>query len=247
MGSQPAFTLPSTQEKPSYVQRLFTRIARYYDLMNDLMSLGMHRLWKRQACQLLNLKPGDSVLDVCCGTGDLEFYLANQTESLDIVGLDFCEEMLAIGRKRACQKGINAQFIQGDALALPFGDNRFNGAVISYGLRNVADYRRCLTEMYRVLTPGSRIVILDMSHPQHWANLLSFFYRFTLMPLMGKVIAKDPDAYRYLSNSIYFYLSQQELASLMTEVGFQAVQYQNKLGGVCALHWGIKPSVIPTE
>jgi len=231
------FTLPQVQEKPGYVQKLFGRIAPYYDIMNDLMTMGLHRQWKKDACRLLNVKFGDTVLDICCGTGDLEIYLNQIYPGIQPTGLDFCEPMLDIARKRC----TNAQFIQGDALALPFEDNCFNGAVISYGLRNVADYRQCLAEIHRVIKPGSRVVILDMSHPVGWANTLSAFYRFTIMPLMGRLIANDPDAYKYLAHSIYFYLSQQALAELMQEVGFQKIEYRNLMGGICAMHWGIKP------
>lgn len=234
------FPLPQKSEKPQYVQNLFTRVSKYYDLMNDVMSLGLHRLWKKQAIRLLNLQPGDRVLDVCCGTGDLEQYLYRMIPGVQITGLDFCENMLEIARKRMDEQMIPAQLVQGDALSLPFEDNQFDGAIIGYGLRNVADYETCLREMRRVVKDGSRIVVLDMSHPTPLMNKISGFYRYTLMPLMGKLVANDPDAYRYLSNSIHYYLTQQELCKLMRTIGLHQVKFRNKLGGICAIHWGLK-------
>lgn len=235
------FQLPQIQEKPAYVQRLFSRLALRYDLMNDVMTMGLHRLWKKRACRLLELNPGGTVLDVCCGTGDLEFYLAKM--GMDVTGLDFCAEMLDIARRRMQQAGLARLencFVQGDAMALPFEENRFDGAIISYGLRNVSDYETCLREMRRVVKPGGRIVILDMSHPNPVMNALSTFYRFTVVPLLGKCLADDPEAYRYLTHSIYFYLSQQRLVGLMQQVGLRNVRFENKLGGVCAIHRGVK-------
>lgn len=240
MNAQP-FVLPQTAEKPQYVQQLFSRVAGYYDLMNDFMSAGLHRRWKQQACQWLNLQSGQSVLDVCCGTGDLELMLAKQTPGIQVTGLDFCQPMLDLAQDRLTQAGVHATLVQGDALALPFEANQFDGAIISYGLRNVADYQQCLTEMVRVLKPGGRLVILDMSHPEPWMNGLSQVYRFHVMPWMGRLVANDPDAYRYLSNSIYFYLTQVQLADLMQQVGLTQVRYENRMGGICAIHEGVKP------
>src|ERR1700733_6766077 len=130
MSAQTQFALPSHEEKPQYVQGLFQRIASHYDLMNDVMTLGLHRLWKRQACRLLQLKPGDSVLDVCCGTGDLALGLKRLFPDVSVTGLDFCEDMLVLARQRAEKSSLGSDFLQGDALALPFEDNRFDGVVI---------------------------------------------------------------------------------------------------------------------
>jgi len=240
MQAPSSFTLPSRQEKPSYVQNLFTRIAKYYDLMNDVMTLGLHRLWKLQACRRLALSPSSHVLDVCCGTGDLAFTLAQLYPQASITGLDFCAEMLEIAEKRVRQKRVAAKFLQGDAMALPFEGNAFDGVVIGYGLRNVANYQACLAEMVRVVKPGGYVVVLDMSHPTGVVNWLSAVYRFKIMPWMGKFVANDPEAYRYLSNSIFFYPTQTELVDMMGQAGLSHVAYQNKMGGVCALHWGQK-------
>ncbi len=234
------FTLPSVQEKPEYVRQLFSRLAACYDLMNDLMTFGLHRLWKKQACRRLELKPGDRVLDVCCGTGDLTLYLAKLYPDLEITGLDFCEDMLNIARQRLSKGKREATFVRGDAMALPFDSNCFEGVIISYGLRNVANYRQCLSELHRVLKPGGRVVVLDMSYPNPLMNFLSGFYRFSLLPLLGKWVTQDPEAYRYLSTSIYFYLPQQDLAALMRDLDFAQVTFENRLGGICAMHSGIK-------
>ncbi|MCA9788697.1 MAG: bifunctional demethylmenaquinone methyltransferase/2-methoxy-6-polyprenyl-1,4-benzoquinol methylase UbiE [Cyanobacteria bacterium HKST-UBA05] len=241
-----SFALPSVQEKPTYVQNLFARVASYYDMMNDVMSFGLHRLWKRQACRKLALPRNGRVLDVCSGTGDLAVMLHRQYPTVAITALDFCPEMLAIGQRRAVAQGVPAAFEQGDALALPYADNAFDGVIIGYGLRNVAHYDRCLSEMVRVVKPGGYVVVLDMSHPKGLANVISGFYRFTIMPLMGKCVANDPDAYRYLANSIFFYPDQSKLAHMMAEAGLGHVAYENKLGGICALHWGQKSVDSPT-
>jgi len=234
------FRLPDTKQKPDYVQNLFSRVAGYYDLMNDVMSFGMHRVWKHEAIRKLRLKDNDSVLDVCCGTGDLEAYLHKANPNIKITGLDFCQNMLDIARKRFSEKPYNIDLIQGDAMALPFPNESFDSVIISYGLRNVANYELCLSEMQRVLKKNGRLVVLDMSHPTPFVAKLSSFYRYVVMPQMGKLVANDPDAYRYLSNSIKFYLNQTELKNLMTGVGLHKVDYENKMGGICAIHWGSK-------
>lgn len=237
------YKLPETDEKPVYIRDMFQRLSGYYDLMNDVMTLGLHRLWKKKACRLLELKADASVLDVCCGTGDLTFYLKSMYPAAEVVGLDFCEDMLVLARERNAAKNIPAEFIQGDAMALPFEDNHFNGLIISYGLRNVANYEKCLIELMRVVKPGSKIVILDMSYPTPFIHRISSFHRYSVMPIIGKLLVNDSEAYRYLFNSIYYFMPQKELVQLMEKVGLRKVQYQNLIGGICALHWGTKPAV----
>lgn len=236
----PTFQLPQANEKETYVQALFQRISPHYDLMNDLMTLGMHRLWKYQAIRQLNIQPQETVLDLCCGTGDLALSIAKNHAVKSVIGLDFCEPMLDIARQRGQKAQLNVQFLQGDALALPFENDSIDKIIVGYGLRNVKDYERCLGELYRVTRPGGKLVILDMSHPQPWADTLTKAYRFVLMPLLGKFIANDPDAYRYLSHSIAFFPNQQGLVQLLEKTGWHAVGYVNHMGGVCARHWGQK-------
>lgn len=233
-----SFSLPTVDEKPGYVKNLFARIATYYDLMNDLMTFGLHRQWKHQACKRLALTRNNKVLDLCCGTGDLIFYLKRLFPEAQVTGLDFCSEMLEIADKRLRQQSVSATLVQGDALLLPFEDSSFNGAVIGYGLRNVNDYQRCLEELYRVLSPGAKLVVLDMSHPTGLMNMFSWFYRFAVVPLMGKLLANDSNAYCYLSNSIFIYPNQKKLVQMLNCAGFQNVSYRNLLSGVCAIHMG---------
>jgi demethylmenaquinone methyltransferase / 2-methoxy-6-polyprenyl-1,4-benzoquinol methylase len=230
--------LPDTQQKASYVQDMFGRIANSYDFMNDIMTFGMHRLWKHQLVQELELKTEDQILDLCCGTGDLTEMLAKACSQAQVTGLDFSEEMLSFARRR--KEINNIHFLQGDALALPFEDNTFHKAVVSFGLRNVSDYQKCLQEVLRVCKPGAKFMILDLSHPKGFWNWSSGFYRFGIVPFLGKLIAGNDSAYAYLPNSIKFYPDQAALAQLMQTVGWQKVSYKNIFGGVVAVHKGFK-------
>lgn len=232
--SPPHRVLPPADEKPQFVQALFSRIAPHYDGMNDVMTFGLHRRWKALACRRLGLKSGQRALDVCCGTGDLSRALLRQTPGLHVCGLDFCEAMLAIARQRLA--GYPCELVQGDAMALPFDDQTFDGVVVGYGLRNVADVAGCLREMARVLKPGGRLVSLDMSHPSPWMHRLSAFWRESTLPLLGLLLAGDAAAYRYLPQSARAFASQAALADLMTQAGFIQARYENLLGGICALH-----------
>ena len=234
--------LPNKDEKPEYVQKLFGKVAQYYDVMNDLMSFGLHRLWKKQATQLLVLPQNTTakILDLCCGTGDIVFYLNKAYPQAQIIGVDFCPEMLSIAAERNKNNLQPGTFIQADAMNLPFEDNTFDGVTIGWGLRNVQDYQQCLSEIYRVLKPAAKLVIIDMSTPTPVMGVMSGFYRHQIMPLIGRIIANDAKSYQYLSYSITFFLNQVQLLSLMQDLGFKNVQYQNKLGGICAIHWGEK-------
>jgi demethylmenaquinone methyltransferase / 2-methoxy-6-polyprenyl-1,4-benzoquinol methylase len=235
------FSLPSQSEKPTFVKALFERLARYYDMMNDVMTAGLHRRWKQDAIRHLALTPDAVVLDLCCGTGDLALSIQQQRPEATVIGLDFSANMLAIAHERANKAELqDISFQEGDALHLPFADNQFDGVVQAYGLRNVADYERNLQEVFRVLKPGGRFVILDMSHPRPPISWLSHIYRFSILPLVGKVLARDENAYRYLTNSIFLFLTQDQLAQKLEQHGFKHVAYKNIVGGVCALHWSKK-------
>lgn len=239
------FQLPNTAQKPQYVHALFQRLAGRYDVMNDLMTMGLHRRWKRQACQAVDLPPGGHVLDVCCGTGDLAGIFRSLDPTVKVTGLDFSDEMLAFARDKQAARGWqDVRFVQGDALALPFEANVFDGVIISYGLRNVANYPQALAEMFRVLRPGGIAVVLDMSHPKGWADALTACYRFTVLPWLGRIVAQDADAYRYLAHSVSCYPTQDGLVQMMEAAGWTSVTCRNKWGGVCAMHRGVKPPKI---
>jgi demethylmenaquinone methyltransferase/2-methoxy-6-polyprenyl-1,4-benzoquinol methylase len=231
--------LPQKEEKSEYVLNMFNRIAKQYDLMNDLMTGGLHRLWKQQVIKQLNIKDNEQVLDLCCGTGDLTVMMADHNSSIFVTGLDFSEQMLEFARTRKSKLG-NVTFLQGDAMKLPFEDNCFDKITISFGLRNVTDYEACLREVFRVCKTSGKLVILDLSHPTGFWDKASQFYRFQLLPTLGKIIANDKNAYAYLPNSISNYPNQENLASLMQKASWQQVNYTNLFGGVIAIHEGYK-------
>lgn len=225
-------------EKASFVQALFNRIAGTYDLLNDCISFGMHRQWKQKACRALQLKSGDAVLDVCTGTGDLLAYLRPQVaETGRLVGLDFSEQMLAVARKRFAEDK-NIQLLQGDAMALPFEDGVFDGAVISFGLRNVTDVSTVLQEMARVVRPGGWIVNLDTapnpSLPGYW------FYFTKIMPWFGKLLAMDKKAYEYLSTSSKHFDAPEQLKAQFERIGLRMVSIESLAFGSVAIIKGCK-------
>lgn len=231
----PAPSLDETLSKsPEAISGMFNRIAKTYDRLNDCMTIGLHRRWKQEACRALCLKPGDEVLDVCTGTGDLAFLLSGLTgESGHVTGLDFSEEMLGIARRRSLNSS-NITWVQGDALALPFEDNRFDGVIISFGLRNVASVHGALREMVRVTKPGGWVVNLDTA--SDCRNPLFWFYFSTMMPMLGKWLAQDQQAYRYLCQSAKSFETPHQIASHFQQLGlretrvaysaFRSVSYQ---------------------
>ncbi len=231
--------LPNNEDKADFVRDLFNRIAPNYDLMNDLMTGGLHRLWKKKVCKSLDIQAGQKVLDLCCGTGDLTFMLLRENPKAEITGIDFSQEMLAYALERKKkEKHYHAQisFEQGDVMNLPYSDNSFDRLVISFGLRNVSDYEKCLREIYRVAKKGAKFMILDLSHPTGFWDKISGFYRFKLLPLIGKLLAKDYEAYEYLPNSIQIYPNQEKLVELLVKAGWQRVSYENIFGGVVSIH-----------
>jgi demethylmenaquinone methyltransferase/2-methoxy-6-polyprenyl-1,4-benzoquinol methylase len=224
--------------KADQVQRMFDRLAPRYDLLNDAISLGMHRRWKVLACRSLQLRPGAQVLDVCTGTGDLVGYvlpLVGETGSVD--GLDFSADMLARARQRF-RDTPNVRFTQGDALNLPYPDNTFDGALIGFGLRNVTDIPRALAEMHRVLKPGGRMVNLDTCPVPHWSLLRLYFS--SVVPRLGRLLAGDEAAYRYLSESTHHFLTPDELKAAFEAAGCVEVESQTLLLGLASLQVGRK-------
>jgi demethylmenaquinone methyltransferase/2-methoxy-6-polyprenyl-1,4-benzoquinol methylase len=231
-------------EKANLVAEVFRSVAPKYDLMNDVMSFGLHRLWKRFTVTHAALRPGQCVLDVASGTGDLAKAFAKAVgRNGKVVMTDINESMLQVGRERLEDAGIigNIECIQADAEKLPFESNYFDCVSIAFGLRNVTDKAAAIKSMYRVLKPGGKLLILEFSHPQTpLINKLYDFYSFNVIPKMGELITNDRDSYQYLVESIRMHPDQETLKSMMQECGFEDVEYFNLNGGIVALHKGFK-------
>jgi demethylmenaquinone methyltransferase/2-methoxy-6-polyprenyl-1,4-benzoquinol methylase len=228
-------------EKARKVAGVFDSVASRYDLMNDLMSGGMHRLWKRFAIEASGARPGESVLDVAAGTGDLARLFSDRVGSRgEVVVTDINSAMLRSGRDRLLDAGKLLPIVQCDAEHLPFPSDRFDCVSIAFGLRNVSRKEAALAEMRRVLKPGGRLVVLEFS--KVWAPLRSAYdaYSFEMLPRLGKWVANDADAYRYLAESIRMHPDQATLKAMMEQAGLERVEYFNLAAGVVALHKGYK-------
>lgn len=231
-------------EKANLVAEVFRSVAPKYDLMNDLMSMGMHRLWKRFAITQAALRPGQQVLDVASGTGDLAKAFAKIVGPTGkVIMTDINEAMLQVGRERLEDAGIvgNLECVLADAEKLPFPDNHVDLVTISFGLRNVTDKAAALKSMYRVLKPGGKLLILEFSKPPSpLLNKLYDLYSFNVIPKMGELVTNDKDSYQYLVESIRMHPDQETLKGMMEEAGFEDVGYFNLNGGIVALHKGYK-------
>jgi len=232
------------QEKVRKVAGVFHSVAGKYDLMNDLMSLGIHRLWKRYTLDMSGVRSGDHVLDLAGGTGDLAARFARMVGPTGSVTLaDINDSMLRVGRERLTNEGIvgNVEYVQANAECLPFPDNYFDAITIAFGLRNVTDKDAALRSMFRVLKPGRPLLILEFSKPVlKPLNPVYDAYSFKILPLMGKLITNDADSYRYLAESIRKHPDQETLKTMMQEAGFERCEYFNLSGGIVALHRGYK-------
>ena len=231
-------------EKEGLVREVFSSVAARYDLMNDLMSGGIHRIWKDAMVEYLNPQPGWKTVDVAGGTGDLTAKFSRIVgETGQVVLADINDSMLKVGRDKLRNLGVanNVSYVQANAEALPFPDNHFDVITIGFGLRNVTDKDKALASMFRVLKPGGRLLVLEFSKPESEVIAKLYdLYSFKLLPKMGEIVANDGESYQYLAESIRMHPDQQTLAGMMEQVGFEQVEFYNLTQGVVALHRGYK-------
>jgi demethylmenaquinone methyltransferase/2-methoxy-6-polyprenyl-1,4-benzoquinol methylase len=235
------FQTVAEEEKAKKVGEVFHSVANRYDLMNDVMSAGLHRLWKRFTVETSGVRAGNRVLDIAGGSGDLSRLFARKVgNSGQVILTDINASMLGVGRDRLIDDGLSVPALQCDAEKLPFPDDYFDCVSVAFGLRNMTHKDVALTEMQRVLKPGGRLLVLEFSHI--WKPLQPAYdvYSFKLLPLMGKLLAGDEASYRYLAESIRVHPDQQALRQLMLDAGFAKVDYHNLTTGVVALHKGWK-------
>jgi demethylmenaquinone methyltransferase/2-methoxy-6-polyprenyl-1,4-benzoquinol methylase len=231
------------RDKAEKVQGVFSSVASKYDVMNDFMSLGIHRVWKDAMMDWLAPRGGQLLLDVAGGTGDISFRFLKRAGNAHATVLDLTEPMLTEGRKRAETTGISGQldWVVGDAMALPFEDHTFDVYTISFGIRNVTNPKKALTEAYRVLKPGGRIMVLEFSHiPNDLLQWCYDKYSFNVIPRLGQIIARDRSSYQYLVESIRKFPNQENFLNLVKEAGFENTKYRNLTMGVACLHSGWK-------
>ena len=231
-------------QKASMVAEVFQSVAAKYDIMNDVMSLGVHRLWKRFTIDCSGARAGHKVLDLAGGTGDLTAKFSRIVgENGKVVLADINDAMLKVGREKLRDLGIvaNVEYVQANAEELPFPDNTFDIITIAFGLRNVTDKDKALASMYRVLKPGGRLLVLEFSKPTNdMLNKAYDLYSFHLLPKIGKLVANDSDSYQYLAESIRMHPEQEVLKSMMESAGFEQTTYHNLTAGIVALHRGFK-------
>lgn len=221
---------------------MFSGIAPRYDLLNALLSFGVDRLWRHEATRVAFEADAVSVLDVATGTADLALLLKRYKPQARVIGVDFAEPMLAIGRAKAARRGLDVPLLQGDGLNLDFPDNAFDAVTIAYGLRNFADYAGGLREFYRVLKSGGRVVILEFPPPPEGLfGQLFRFYFLNVLPTIGGLISGKKSAYRYLPQSVLNFPRPEVLAAMLQEAGFVKIRYRLQLFGVSAIHVGEKP------
>lgn len=233
-------TVPE-EDKSRQVDQVFDSVASRYDLMNDLMSAGLHRLWKRFAVSQSNVKVSSRVLDIAGGTGDMSAHFAKRVgKQGEVWFTDINNEMLTLGRDRLFDQGLILPVVRCDAECLPFPNDYFDCVCVAFGLRNMTHKEAALKEMYRVLRPGGMVLILEFS--QVWKPLEALYdiYSFKILPFLGKHVAKDEESYRYLAESIRMHPSQEQLKEMLSQTKFENVDYFNLSAGVVALHRGFK-------
>lgn len=231
------------KSKEQFVHQVFESIAPKYDFMNDLLSFRRHKAWRKFTMKAMNVRPGQSAIDVCCGTCDWTIQLAKASGTGEIIGLDFSGNMLEVGSAKIRECGLDGRIrlIRGNAMDLPFEDDRFDYATIGFALRNVPDIRRVLKEMRRVVKPGGAVVSLELSKPTRQPlKSVYFFYFRKVLPLLGKLIAKRYEQYKWLPESLESFPDYRELANIFEEVGLRDVRTYPLTGGIAAVHIGIK-------
>lgn len=230
--------------KEKFVHSVFEAIAPKYDKMNDLLSFRRHKAWRRFALKKMNIQPGMKAIDVCCGTCDWTISMAELSKDGPVVGLDFSQNMLNFGQHKVDKLGYGEriQLVHGNAMELPYEDNRFDAATIGFALRNVPDLEQVLREMMRVVTPGGQVVSLELSKPT-WPLFRSiyFFYFNRILPFIGKIAADSYEQYRWLPESLVQFPDYKELAALFEKQGLVKVETYPLMGGIAALHIGYKP------
>jgi demethylmenaquinone methyltransferase/2-methoxy-6-polyprenyl-1,4-benzoquinol methylase len=227
------------------VQSVFSSIANKYDKLNTILTLNIDKIWRKKAVKLCTIKENDRVLDLCCGTGKMiELECTAVGKDTTVIGLDFNKEMLNVGNKKLTESLSNYKFnlIQGDAMELPFEDNSFHCITIAFGLRNVPDKRKAISEMYRVLKPGGKVVCLELSKPEMpiFRNIYNLYFNFAL-PVIGYLGTQDKAAYYYLRDSVNGFMTKNQLKSEFKNVGFENSGFKSLTFGIASIHYGIKP------
>ena len=237
------FTSLNPKEKSASVRQVFSSVANKYDLMNDLMSIGIHRLWKKAFISMVQTKPGDRIIDLASGSGDIAFLLTQRfSDYKELIVSDVNSDMLKLAKRRFINAGIidRVRFVEADAENLDFPSNHINVALLSFGLRNMTDKKKALKCIYKKLVPGGQLLILEFSRPSRLSTLYDA-YSFTIIPALGRLIAQDAKSYRYLVESIRIHPSQESLKTMMQDAGFINCHYYNLSMGIVAVHKGVKP------
>lgn len=234
-----------------FVHKVFSRIARRYDLMNSVLSFNRHKSWRRFAMEQMDVKPGAECLDVATGTGDWAIALARASgQDGRVVGLDFCQDMLQVAREKLDRSGLSprVRLLCGDAMAIPFPDDEFDFATIGFGLRNMPDINRVLSEMSRVVKPGGAVVCLELSKPE-WKpfRALYYFYFYKILPMVGRLAVREGDPYEWLPRSLVTFPDRRQLARIFSDIGLERVRHFPLTGGICALHIGRKPARVKAD